>query len=311
MHATLLLAALLGQADGGTYILREEGQPDRKVELIPYVEPDPVKPAPHDHWAAVSKDPACVLSLGLRDPAEYDRYDNGASTPPSARMVYDAEAGGLRCDFAAGGPGSMPVGDQLYLPLPPTGSTAGGRELCVQWEAKWSAGFADPVARGFVNHKAFRFDLLRGDGDQRVIEFQMRYGAGDFLPTVRTYEPNADPIKVDKDFQPGGEVAPFRVLPETWTRFTASVTWEGGERRLRLWLADETRDPVLVIADPADPSRGFLTEKDGLVDEIDQFVPNLFNTSQTERPTADLHAWVRNVVAYRDATVPPGGKPLR
>src|SRR5690606_21336300 len=101
----------------------------------------------------------------------------------------------------------------------------------------------------------------------------------------------------------------FRTAPDTWTRFTLSVTWHDGEQRIRLWMADENRDPVLVIADPDDPSKGFLADAGpaGLVG-LDHFIV-LFDTSQSPVGRPEQYAWVRNIVVFKDATVPLGGRP--
>ena len=160
------------------------------------------------------------------------------------------------------------------------------------------------------------FDVMR---PTKLAAFENQFGEEGSVarPTFRTYfasaiggDGSADPISSGgrTDFQPGGAATPFDIRPDVWVRFTLSITWDGGQQRLRLWMADEQRDPVLVIADPADPSRGFLVDNTNPDVGLDRFLV-LFDTSQTPAQHPELHAWVRNLVVFKDATVPLGGRP--
>lgn len=104
------------------------------------------------------------------------------------------------------------------------------------------------------------------------------------------------------------DVRPFLILSNRWIRFTFSITWDqGGKERVRLWLSDEDTPPALVVCDPQNPSLGFLADKSSAAPDdksgADRFLFE-FGSSQTGTTNDAFRAWFRNLVVFRNATVP-------
>lgn len=274
------------------------------------------------HYHDCLTSPHLHAAFGLRDPsgAEYAQYANGSQ--PVGQITYDATQDAAKITLTNGG-ASLHIQDYLRLSFPELRKGV-DQEVSFQWEARWSQGFLDIRDNGVHTHKAFRLDhqANRPVEAGRRFELQTRYGSGPdgtiALPTIRSYhngphggDGEANPLSSHgrDDYQPGGQSDGFVIAPDTWVRFTLSVTWHDGEQRIRLWMADEHTDPVLVIADPDDPSQGFLADMSpGTPVGLDQFVV-LFDTSQEARGEDELNVWVRNIVVFKDATVPLGGRP--
>ena len=83
------------------------------------------------------------------------------------------------------------------------------------------------------------------------------------------------------------------------------MTFVDGKQRFRMWLSDEQTPPTLVIAKPDDPTKGFLTDYIPELSGTDQFAFE-WGSSQTGTTNGPMEAWMRNVVVFKNATVPFG-----
>jgi hypothetical protein len=84
-------------------------------------------------------------------------------------------------------------------------------------------------------------------------------------------------------------------------------------RRSRVWVADEDTDPVLLICNPTDPSKGFLhvtaSPPDGFWIEFDTSQETIYDVPQPERSV-----YTRNLIVMHNIDDPAtivGGRPVR
>ena len=309
----------------------------------------------NSHFDALVSDPNIHAMFSLRNQSEINTLTQSQGQlrdqpdGNNPQVQFDATMNGAKVTIPAD-TGSLPTPWQLRPRYPAIDKTSGEDEVSIQWEARFGSDFLDVTTGGLQNYKAFQI-AKRTQGDARRIELQTRVSYTDntavAIPTVRVYwyvtaggDGNKNPLRTDGgnhyNWQPGGDTYAtnmindygaddhlrgdplsnaFVIRPDKWIRFTASLTFTGGVQRLRLWMSDEDTPPTLVIADPDDPTLGFLTDwpqaqehppGSGIISDLsgsDEFWVE-FNTSQ-QRTGPELEAWVRNIVVYRNGPPPP------
>lgn len=294
--------------------------------------------ADNSHYESLLGSPNLHETFSLRTQEEINSLTHGQGQlgdDDNPAIQYDPVMDAARVTISAND-SSIAIAWQLR-PTFPQLDESNSDELSIQWDARWSSDFLNVEADGLLNHKAFQISN-DSQGDDRRIEFQTRFVKTDptavALPTIRVYGAtvggagNSNPLSTDEDthfnWQPGGDThAPhnfsygavdhlnggpednaFVMRTDIWTRFTVSITFVNNEQRLRVWMADEDTPALLVIADPSDSSLGFLTDWPTDRSGADNFWLE-FNSSQ-ETTNSALNAWVRNIVLFKDATVPFG-----
>lgn len=234
----------------------------------------------------------------------------------------------------------IPSAAQLRPTYPLVDKTTGENEISLQWEARWSSDFLDVTSQNLTNQKSFQIGREDGGGERRRVQLDVNFSRTDATavgtPSIRVYVDG--PIGGDGipnvlrtaqnptpgwNHQPGGPGyttwnsinsasdhlqapdGPFLLLPDKWIRFTASLTFTGGEQRLRVWMQHEDEQaPTLVIADPADTSQGFLIDGTGNLHGTDNFWFEYNSSSVRPVGTPPLVAWFRNLVVFQNQTVP-------
>jgi len=236
----------------------------------------------------------------FRTQVEIDQWTHGIPKLPGQTNIYIRYNPILDAAELTFNPGDISLfRGQLRPRFDLVDMNTGDSEISFQWEARWDSSWANLslVNNGgrFGHHKFFQ--LSRNDpGDDRRYEMQMNYTVVDntavALPTIRLYgtierdgvsgsNARTGTNTATYNYQPGGDTAafyrdrshvasdhvagptkPFLILPDRWIRFTVSVTFTGGKQRFRIWMADEDTDPVLVFANPDDPSLGFMAHYD-------------------------------------------------
>ena len=297
--------------------------------------------ADNSHFESLLSSPNLHAAFSLRSQAEINSHTHGQGQLPNQpggnnpQVQYDSTIDAAKVTINAGS-GSLGLAWQLR-PTYPAIDKSNATEASVQWEVRWDSSYLNLRSHGLTNHKAFQ--IAEKTGDDRHIEMQTRFAKAETgavaLPTVRTYGTSnggigiRDPLTTDEgtyfNWQPGGDTSAdrkksysaaehlagqagnnaFVLRPNKWIRYTASLTFTGGQQRLRLWMSDEDTPPVLVIADPNDPTKGFLVDTATDTSGTDHFWVE-FNTSQEGTTNPALIAWVRNIVVFKDATVPLG-----
>lgn len=292
------------------------------------------------HFDALMLSSFLHASFAFRSQAEINQHTHGSGQLDgqpdgnNAQIKFDPAMNAAKVTVPANQSG-ISLAWQLRPEYPAIDKTTGHDEVSVQWEARWSSDWLDAKFHGINVNKAFQ--VAKNIGDGRKIELQTRFIKTDnsavALPTIRAYDAetggdgSSDPIRTDEgsyfNWQPGGNThAPhnrsysasdhlkgegnnnaFVIRPDTWIRFTVSITFTGGVQRVRMWMSDENTPPTLVIADPFDPAQGFLYDMSPENSGTDHFWFE-FNSSQSNTTNPELVAWVRNVVVFGDATVP-------
>ncbi|BCS33195.1 hypothetical protein TBR22_A24220 [Luteitalea sp. TBR-22] len=259
----------------------------------------------HAYFASLVGSKDHVASYSLRDPAQLKpRQDGGyaqsAKRPLAVTYAPGADTYPLKQDAAkiliSQRANSLP--NQVRLPLrhDPTG-------FVVTWDAWWGEEFQYAIS-GIEDYKAFQLE----SGGRIWTEVRARFRRAQRFPRavavidVRQYGGAGDRkgskaggVKFGSGGL-GGIKEAFAIAPATWTRYWVRLTPRpGGDGRwdFSLWVADETRDPVL------------LYDKEGVrPNEKSQQWERFwleYNTSTKDikpgRP--ELVAYARNVVVLR------------
>lgn len=198
---------------------------------------------------------------------------------------------------------SLPA--QVRVPL----GTEDGHDYLFVWDSFWTDSY---MRAGRFNHKAFQFSSGGRDGDTIWLEPQVQYG----VPGRCNSDAHVGLISVRFYNRPGGEDAwdstdgnelgpspidrgSFCIEPNTWTRFFLLIRQKANDYDpVDMWVADERRDPVQMIA-----NANVSVRPTGLTpNSIAKFWIE-FNSSTDDllRPDGrDLVSYVRNFVALRD-----------
>ncbi len=161
------------------------------------------------------------------------------------------------------------------------------------------------------------------------------------VPTIHVYDtirnPEIDPIRQSNgeinplrdgsNWQPGGDTVvsfvhgnlksinnhlstdpnnnPFLLQASKWIRITTSITFTGGQQRIRVWMQHEDEaQPTLVIAHPTDRSQGFLIDTAPKDSGADHFWVEWDSSQPRAVGSPELVSWFRNLVVFGDSTVP-------
>lgn len=278
--------------------------------------PDPAAPAPpappapgplplgsHQYFESLQGRADVIGAYSLRDQAMLDTFAHGPGSG-SVSFKYDfANDPDPRKQDAAKvtvPPDKAHVQSQVRLPIPPVGRDS----LLVTWDAWWGKEYAYANA-SIGNYKAFQFasPMLRiwtevkSDFDKAV-----KFPPAVALVEVRAYgeKKNGEVGPNVTDENPLSPMAAqFPIMPETWTRYWAYFRLAGEWHEFSLWMADETRSPVLVI-DARQIKPNYAVGAEGW----ESFWLE-YNTSAGRIPASrgPLVSYVRNVVMLRGVTV--------
>ena len=286
-----------------------------------------------DRFDTLSQHANCHDSFALRSQAEIDEWTNGST--PNTEIVYDAGKDAAKVIIRANKPS---CDNWVGLGWAPIDKNTGHSEVSVQWEVCFDQMWLGDVQKAGL--KMFQIAKAAG-GDARRLELQARSNrtgaTAVTLPTFRAYhnleiggagisDPLTDVSDGYHNWQPGGDTKArynanpydavdhlgprpdahaFLFLSPRWIRITVSLTFDemgDGKQRLRVYMSDEETPSTLVIADPDDRDVGFLLDStpdnsgsDGLFIQYN---------SSTHRTGPELWSWVRNVLVFKDQTVP-------
>ena len=213
---------------------------------------------------------------------------------------------------------------QVRVPL----ATEDQHDYFFTWDSYWTDSF---IGAGRFNHKAFQFSSGGRDGDTIWMEPNIAYGrpsglCGDVSRYVGSFgvrfynRPGGD---ANWSLTDGNMLGPlgqnptdFCVEPNTWVRFFIYLQQRANDYDLMdMWVADERREPVQIIAGQQISVR----PTGATPNSIAKFWIE-FNSSEDELfrfDGRDLVAYVRNFVALRDLRDPrallvrpvPGAEP--
>lgn len=286
-----------------------------------------------DHFAIVSNSDRCVRSESYDDPGRWSMYNKAAPTHAANGTIVhvpDQRATGFRIRA-----GEMSLACQFHLALPRIENEL----VSIQWEAKY-----DPVfqhgGKAFqldcgnnslgIELQANKFPRDRGNSslinNYEILHSVRCYISGPFGGSGSQEQLSTGP-KTSRNVQPplwarirqirqgidnpghigeGGRA--YFVRPGQWVRYTLSWDLSQSPARLKIWIADENTDPTLIMADPDDPNLGFICESAPARRWIRSLRMPEFNNSSSIAPV-DCLTLVRNVVVWRGADVPLGGRP--
>jgi hypothetical protein len=259
--------------------------------------------ATHAYFDMLSAMPECMVAYNLRNMDQLLAFMDSTTTK-AWDVTYNpaADPDPRRQDAAKvlipAGKVSLP--NNVRLPIPPVAL----QSLFVTWDSWMGREFAFSQT-GIANYKHFQFTSplriwteVKADFNQAVkvpgavamVEVRA-YGSkenGQLGPNVTNNHP-LSPM--------AGE---FAVMPEVWTRYWAYFKLVGEWHEFSLWMADENRNPVLVLnrlqikPNYADGAIGW--EKFWLE----------YNTSTANpiEPLGPRVAYVRNVVMMKGVTDP-------
>lgn len=246
----------------------------------------------------------CMVAYSLRSQEQLNAYmdqPDPTRRPTDITFSPAADPDSRRQDAAkivipANEP-SLP--NNVRLPIPPVG----GDSLLVTWES-WMGREFDSDMTGIGGNKHFQFTSPKRIWTEVKADFDWGKKLGGLaVATVRSYGQEGDlgpEVTIQNPLSPMS--ATFVIKPETWTRYWVYFKPAGEWHEFSMWLADETRDPVLVL--------------DGL-----RMKPNYalgatgwetfwieYNTSGKGLPEGfgSRVAYARNVVMLRGVTDPRG-----
>lgn len=102
----------------------------------------------------------------------------------------------------------------------------------------------------------------------------------------------------------------FKIRPDTWVRVTYEFHLVAEGCRVKVWMADTTTDPKLIIASPIDPSLGFLTD---MTEPMESLYIELDTSQETTYAAPMPERWCafRNLVVLPNVTGETvlGGRP--
>jgi len=265
--------------------------------------PPPVPPPPsgfgNSYFDRISSRSEVVASYSLRDQGMLDTYARGTGGAGSIDVTYNfsGDPDPRKQDAAKVliPANKVSVPTHVRLPIP----SVEGESLFVTWDAWWGREF-DYSNTSIGNYKAFQFaspsdriwteiksdfDLAKKSPNAVAMVAARSYGV--FNETVGPNVTDKNPLSP--------QAAEFPIAAETWTRYWALFNPSGGWFEFSLWVADETRGPVLVldrlqlkpdITRGADGWQSFWLE---------------YDTSATQIPPTrgTLTAYIRNVVMLK------------
>jgi hypothetical protein len=209
-----------------------------------------LNPGPHDYFDMLSLRSECMVAYSLRDAQQL--FDYAQSTAKPQDVTYDPlnDPDPRRQDAAKLliPANQVSLGNNVMLPIPSvdTGS------LLVTWDSWLGREFAYATT-GIGNYKHFQlaspasriWTEVKSDFDYAtkfppaVAMIRIRYYGeiknGEAGPNVT----NENPLSP--------QASEFAIMPEIWTRYWAYFKPAGQWFEFSLWVADETRGPVLVI----------------------------------------------------------------
>jgi hypothetical protein len=223
--------------------------------------PVPSPGFPHGYFTSLSARSNVLGAYSLRDQEMLNTYAHGPGSG-SISFTYDfvndldpRKQDAAKVTIPAD---KAHVQSQVRLPIPPIQ----GDSLLVTWDAWWGKEFAYAHAH-IGNYKAFQF---ASPADQIWTEVKSDFDkAVRFPPAVAMVEIRAYGERKNGELGPNVTnenplspmAAQFAIMPETWTRYWAYFRPTDQWHEFSLWMADETRDPVLVIhARQMKPNRG-------------------------------------------------------
>lgn len=101
--------------------------------------------------------------------------------------------------------------------------------------------------------------------------------------------------------------SPFIIKANEWHRITLEFTFDAAasEMRVRKWLRSESTPTTLVLASIRDPERGFLLSNDLTKSSLK--IQNWWlemNSSQEGAIPSEARVWVKNLLVFKDASIP-------
>ncbi len=296
------------------------------------------------HFDKVSADTHCVFSESYDVPDRYKHYNkNIDSCLKSGVVSHDTEHHAAAFKIPAG---SQSLACQFMVQVPKIENEL----FSVQWEVfydpKWQHGgkaFQLECGENALGIELQAHKVIAAKN--RLVEKSEEAMVGNYriLHSVRCYhapsgkehfggngsaEQLSSGPKERRNVQPAleakirqilkGEVDPghvgmggkaYFVYPGQWVRYTFSWDLSQQPARLKLWIADESTDATLVVADPDDHNLGFICEPLPWRRYVRAMRMPEFNNSRSIAPV-DSTTLVRNIVVWRGADVPLGGRPV-
>jgi hypothetical protein len=205
--------------------------------------------------------------------------------------------------------------NQVRLPL----GTEDGHDYFFVWDGYWTDSY---VGAGAFNHKAFQFSSGGSDGNAIWLEVNLSYGydlTGCWNPAehvakfrFRSYNRaggGANWSSTDGNMLGPGAIGgtplrpsvEFCMFPNTWNRFFVRIRQRANDYDyMDAWVADETRDPVQVLADMP-----LSVRPTGATPNVIAKFWLEFNSSEDaylRTDDRDLVSYVRNVAVLRDCS---------
>jgi hypothetical protein len=287
-----------------------------------------------EHFASISKSKKAVFASSFNDPSEYAEFLAGGSGHIGTVVFHDPDKKAARWEIPKGQL-SIPIGSQFRPTFQPITDDIVSMQWEVYWDPRWQQG-----------GKSFQIAWTPG-GDDRLLEIQSSKIKTDptidslvnnyrILHSFRTYGGgvkvggNGNPEQLSsgewrtRNVQPplrapirqmtgvehvcGGGTA-YLVRPGQWVRYTVSWDLSAQPARLKMWIADESTDPTLVMADPGNHDSGFIYEPNADNRGVNQFWVELNSSSTASQ--IDCSTWVRNFVVWKGADIPRSGRPTK
>lgn len=210
--------------------------------------PDPI--GSHLYFETLAARVECKVAYSLRSAEQMAEYRQSNSRPQSINYDPAGDTDPRRQDAAkiVVPADAVSLPNQLHLPIP----AHDGTSLFVTWDAWWGKEFAF-ANTSTGNYKAFQFASpagriwteVKSDFDEAHKNYSPAVATvivrsyGDLGTTLGPNVTNRQPLSPQK--------AQFAIMPEVWTRYWVYFKPVGEWHEFSLWMADENREPVLLI----------------------------------------------------------------
>ena len=266
--------------------------------------------------------PDCMSGYSLRDAAQVNRYKSG--TYPNtvsydyARDPFPQKQDAAKWTWGDTGPkGLNPNAEQIRVPIGLTRPASGSSKVLIisdhWWDDSWFTEWIelrDDGTKGRLEGWKWQQVTDNVTGNQNIwFEPQMRFIGRDGIlalfgargynsvraPTVKGGSGLViDGVNYGSDGL-GPMLHSFGAKAFTWTRSYIEVEQRAGDgyAHLSLWMADETRDPVVILRDAQMVSGG-----------INGSFYIEYNTSRPKRIGGPMVAYAKNIVILKNVADP-------
>jgi len=282
---------------------RLEWEPEAEVGSGPFLLPEfaLADTGRHAYFDMLSTMPECMVAYSLRSAEQLGAFMD--STTKVWDVTYDPERDPdpRRQDAAKVLIPALTVSlpNNVRLPIPPVGS----QSLFVTWDSWMGREFAYEQT-GIGNYKHFQFTSparmwteIKSDFNEAV-----KFPGALAVVEVRAYGEHADG-ELGPNVTSPNPLSPmagaFATMPEVWTRYWAYFNPVGGWHEFSLWVADETRGPVLLL-DRRQIKPNFLAGATGW----EKFWLEYNTSSHGIETLGPRVAYARNVVMMKGVTDP-------